>query len=644
MKQKAALIAKEEKTLLRDEAKLVKQKDALIAKEEKVRLQIKTSTPVKIKIPLKIVKENNVVKNVNVKNVVKNVNVKKEVKSVNVKNEMKNVNVKNEMNNVVKNVKVKNVKVSVIKENVSVVNRLPPSDSCVQNKEHKTYIYHILDSKEKPLNAKGLDEIFQYRHLYNDSHFEEKMNDILASCKTRNILVYFSSVNNKSIVKKLNMYFSKYSSGIKHFMNVSFINFVSESKKYFVDTLLFIPPSPTFRKIINVYHGDFIHNIKTYFEQPAWAVGLEQKSDVSYTVQQIVTTPNTGNDLVDQWWFKYYIDIPVCASGRLMQFTGTCWFNAAINAMLLSEITQSLLIAKWELLSPKEKKDIIKLGDLKKCLVKTTPLKQMLLMVIYNILIKNVKLSLKDGNWIKELAGATKSIALENTELKYKDLKIRDLNDKSHNSNTYGDYGDSFWGFDIILGNIFRSHEYKIINLRQYINNSALVQQYNQLIKQTPISEKMDREIKMLYTELQNIKTIQTDREKAFDDYKNMKQPVSWNIGYLNKLSLEREWKDINGMENEALILITFNIKECIKLRKHITIKENKYILEAASITLDNKTGSHAIAGLKCKGRWYVYDSNNKITYCNWQDGDFCGYEKVFISMNYNSALYIKEK
>jgi hypothetical protein len=37
----------------------------------------------------------------------------------------------------------------------------------------------------------------------------------------------------------------------------------------------------------------------------------------------------------------------------------------------------------------------------------------------------------------------------------------------------------------------------------------------------------------------------------------------------------------------------------------------------------------HAIAGLKCNGTEYVYDSNNVIAYDNWSNGNLNNYEEA---------------
>ena len=38
----------------------------------------------------------------------------------------------------------------------------------------------------------------------------------------------------------------------------------------------------------------------------------------------------------ESWWWKMHFRVPPCANGRTMQHRGTCWFNTALNVVLLS--------------------------------------------------------------------------------------------------------------------------------------------------------------------------------------------------------------------------------------------------------------------------------------------------------------------
>ena len=131
-----------------------------------------------------------------------------------------------------------------------------------------------------------------------------------------------------------------------------------------------------------------------------------------------------------------------------------------------------------------------------------------------------------------------------------------------------------------------------------------------------------------------------------------MSHTVNWNLGYLNALSNSKEW---SNDENESIILFAFSDGGCRKLHKNIHIKGNIYYLESASIRLQLKDhlSGHGIAGLKCGSQWYVYDSNNKISTCDWTNGDLSLYKKdliekksphsSFISMYFSTAMYVRD-
>ena len=59
-------------------------------------------------------------------------------------------------------------------------------------------------------------------------------------------------------------------------------------------------------------------------------------------------------------------------------------------------------------------------------------------------------------------------------------------------------------------------------------------------------------------------------------------------------------------------------------------VEETKYTLQSAAFWFrTNDNGAHAIAGLRCKNEWYIYDSNNVLIKCDWHKGNFKPYEKI---------------
>jgi hypothetical protein len=50
--------------------------------------------------------------------------------------------------------------------------------------------------------------------------------------------------------------------------------------------------------------------------------------------------------VTDTWWYRYFNRTMSCARGRVLQFSGTCWFNTILNTMLLTPPLKSYLKAK----------------------------------------------------------------------------------------------------------------------------------------------------------------------------------------------------------------------------------------------------------------------------------------------------------
>ena len=482
-------------------------------------------------------------------------------------------------------------------------------DTCFLNYKLPLHIYHIMNQNDnKILNTNDLDISVKYFPLFDDNLLFENLNKIINTCQKNNILIYCSSFDIPSIAEKLNIILPKINilstrsvSGRTKLYNVSIINFCDKDK------IVYTPENPKFRNILNIYNGK--HRQYKFDKN-------EFKNDFGIYYFAIMKTKSKNNELIDQWWYKYYYNIPPCSTGRLKQFTGTCWFNAALNSLLLSETTQALLVSKWVELPKKEKIEIKSMGSLDNCLKNTVPLRIMLFMVIYNILVKRNKLSEKQGNWIKELAGATKSLYLTSGESEYRNLKLQDL--KQIDGNAISKYSWGGWPTDalkMILGNLFRQTEFKIINLG-YV---PWILPYH----------------------------LKTTRDNALDEFLNSKTTITWNTEYLNQLYHNRYW---NNVDNELLILFEFPHNKCQKLQTEIIIENKKYFLESASIILENHQ-THAIAGLKCDSKWYIYDSQNYITYCNWPSGNFSEYHKLrkdaklaeYQQFYFTCALYVRK-
>jgi hypothetical protein len=120
---------------------------------------------------------------------------------------------------------------------------------------------------------------------------------------------------------------------------------------------------------------------------------------------------HANTDLTSQWWYTWFASRTPCASGRLAQFSGTCWFNTALNMLLLSPSIAKIMVGYWNMLPPQEQEQS-KL-DLSICLnPQTGTLRLMLHVVIYNLLIRGRKATWSNGNIVKGMAAMTKGLSM----------------------------------------------------------------------------------------------------------------------------------------------------------------------------------------------------------------------------------------
>jgi hypothetical protein len=120
-------------------------------------------------------------------------------------------------------------------------------------------------------------------------------------------------------------------------------------------------------------------------------------------------------DLVKQSWFTHFVKIrPSCARGRLIQFTGTCWVNSALNIILLTPVLAARAKRYFESQHKEWSDEQMQTKyDMSSCMrrvkANTTPddhkkfVKHSLHTLVYNILIKGRKSEHTNGNFPREL-------------------------------------------------------------------------------------------------------------------------------------------------------------------------------------------------------------------------------------------------
>jgi hypothetical protein len=77
---------------------------------------------------------------------------------------------------------------------------------------------------------------------------------------------------------------------------------------------------------------------------------------------------------------------------------------------------------------------------------------------------------------------------------------------------------------------------------------------------------------------------------------------------------------------NDRVRTATLSLKVCHEKTQMNVVT---YKLVGSVIVITNNDGDgHAIAGLSCDGKYYIFDSNNLLTYDDWHKGKFDNYYK----------------
>ena len=411
---------------------------------------------------------------------------------------------------------------------------------------------------------------------------------------------------------------------------------------------------------------------------------------------------NETNKLTDLWWFKWYFNVPLCAFGRLTQSTGTCWCNTILNILTLTQNIKNLLITKWNLLDDEKKTEIstkfTTLSDLNEnsSIFEESSTLNTLLYAMINILLNNKdKATYESGNFVAEFAARIKGIYDKQNEFYYKNdsLGIK-----------YGDGGDSYKGILVILNliltnnidyvtidkygddyrhkfeeskkyqqqitdeinefknelNIIRESSTKITN-----DNDELINKFN-IIQNTTNDNNELKLINVMLKENNNIinnniiennrlvDLINSENSKINEKFENIEK-ISKNIDdFISNLTIPSKLELLlydKLITNPKYIII--NINKLMILPENIMLDEIQYNLHSAAISLKTDREGHAIAGLKCNGQYYIYDSNNYISYTNWHQNKFDDYLELLRSeknpyghihnMIIDFAIYINE-
>lgn len=277
--------------------------------------------------------------------------------------------------------------------------------------------------------------------------------------------------------------------------------------------------------------------------------------------------------LVDRWWHIVFVSkVPVCAENRLVQTSGTCWWNAAVNILILTDAIAALLQMAWSDL-PKGYKETINGMALETCPSPKMPLKDFLFVLINQIVIKGDRARQSQKNFSK--VGARMTKLMYSRKQDQTQILLSDVQEEN-------EAGDGGMGLQVCLKELFvEGFHFNMINFRREWKA------FNHEIARTST-------LKWEYNRLQNhVKSITAERQL----WKKFPHPliiILHNTGFLHHCPLT------------------------------ISVNSAMYTLESAVMNIadvEDLEVNHAIAGVTCHAPSlvrYVFDSNNILVTDDW--------------------------
>jgi len=328
-----------------------------------------------------------------------------------------------------------------------------------------THEIHIVEKRENPINPSNEPVII--------NNIKNKIEEL---CNLKNIIIYVllanSSFKYNRFVELFN-FFLRNTIPNKYYSNIIIFNFFDSNhlKLDNVNTPIYVKYNSCNKYCLsNIINS--IDNSKKFFN----VTNVFCNSNFSYTLFKHPEKINVVNvykfihstELYNYENIKSLITERRCSSGKLIQFTGTCWINAILNALLLPKSSRKYMInqcrknIKTDIVKNNTKlEDIYKLRD-------TLTYNNILTSIIYQIFI-NKKLPSKlnkgiENDFILTLGDKIKRIWAKN-EMKNK-LDLLNKDDyKRFNSNdiNFGiGAGPDCINFSLkeIIGNYLKDFQY----------------------------------------------------------------------------------------------------------------------------------------------------------------------------------------
>jgi len=214
-------------------------------------------------------------------------------------------------------------------------------------KEYDTHYIHIFDRYTREYLSKNADSNSDnHKVMYNktDKNIIAKLHErITKSCNKKNIIIYVLLQNLSVKNKFLDLFNHFLHFGLEHkyysnimifsFFNLSYI-FPQPSERDEFKSLLVsnvIDKTTNFKKffkVLNITHCST--NVKDFTE-------ISKNQELSYKFMKSVY-------LYDYYKVKSLVLERKCSTGKLIQFSGTCWMNSIMNLLLLPKKMRNIMM------------------------------------------------------------------------------------------------------------------------------------------------------------------------------------------------------------------------------------------------------------------------------------------------------------
>jgi hypothetical protein len=473
------------------------------------------------------------------------------------------------------------------------------------NNINKNAFYELIINYNILINL-NIKIYFKFINTINLYEIEKIIND-----KTKyDILIYINELYIESSIRKniqhLNEFLNKYKE--KKLKNISIIYYINSYNNHNIEYLY---NNNSFRRIINFSHvKDFIETDLHY--------SVFYKCDGQINNTCLIKTPYnkeynirliSANLYKSQiWWYKFYINTPYCYFSRFTELSGSRWLNSILNLLLLSDLKFILIELFQNIIESNTK--INKINNLN-YLDPLYNLKDYLLIIINLILLKKKKIIIIKNYFLLKMACMIIIIDIRK-HLKYY-LNILNRNYKMYIQKFIDYYNE------LIKSNKNLLH----ININE--DNKELIKDINKLYNSYTLNKcNTNKYFGNSYNSENGLKVI-----LKILGFSSNETQISFLLNHKND-------KHIIFTNNKFKILLRLKVNKDIEYENKYNYQDNMYKLVGSIINInwfDNITlvnSYHKLIGLICEDDYYIYDSNNVITYDKWNYNIFNNYKENF--------------